>query len=587
MNTDNEPYPHFNGMVQISESQVSRAAIAAAAREAKRGAELAKKDPKDLSPAEFDELNAILALNNDQYPFAEKFAAALGPKGTLQFWEKMSGLSDAPAYRPDFERKRDLDELQKNLSLTIAQATNSDTPTMKAWKKEMVEIGDKPIREPGPPPHGDSGGPHGFLVMSNLMRYGDYDDKFLTDYGKALITEDKRVLEKSKQLRGSGWGGGGIGEGTLNQLGNDQGYDPMTGYMKALSNSPAAATKFFTAKHKGSDGKPESDFTYLFENRKWPNDSQPGKESVTGRNSMAWAIEAATTGHRPGEQATADDVKHSKAQAGLFSDLVKSVSADSDRLRKYPFMSDSFADAAAEYMPDLHRSLSSDIENGDQLFPTPGDTAKIDKYDAARFLHTVARNKEGYDTLNVSQHVYAAALTEQHVKHPDAYPESTQNTVNSISYETGLFQGVIGEARLSQANKNDADASTRGDAWKGQASTWGGSVVGSVTTLATAPFTGPVGVVAGGLAGVASGKVFDGLINGFGDDGGTEAKQQVYKNVKELDDVEHSTIVTAQEAAKDATGSENSESQAGDQAGQGFRDAHSLIHQTEADGSTN
>ncbi|WP_328317753.1 hypothetical protein [Streptomyces sp. NBC_00388] len=85
MNTENDPYPHSGGMVQISESQVSRAAIAEAAREAKRGAELARKDPKDLSPAEFDELNAILALNNDQYPFAEKFATALGPSRTLQF----------------------------------------------------------------------------------------------------------------------------------------------------------------------------------------------------------------------------------------------------------------------------------------------------------------------------------------------------------------------------------------------------------------------------------------------------------------------------------------------------------------------
>ncbi|WP_328317754.1 DUF6571 family protein [Streptomyces sp. NBC_00388] len=499
----------------------------------------------------------------------------------------MSGLSDSPAYRPDFERKGDLDELQKNLSLTIAQATNSDTPAMKAWKKEMVEIGDKPIRTPGPPPHGDSGGPHGFLVMSNLMRYGDYDDKFLTDYGKALVAEDKRVLDKSKQLGGSGWGGGGIDEGTLNQLGNDQGYDPMTGYMKALANSPDAATKFFAAKHKGANGKTESDFTYLFENRKWPNDSQHDKESVTGRNSMAWAIEAATTGHRPGEKATVEDVKHSKAQADLFTDLVKSVSADPDRLRNYAFMSDSFANASAEYMPDLHRSLDSDIANGNQLFPTSGVTAVIPTYDAARFLHAVARNKEGYDTLNISQHVYAAALMEQQVKHPDTYPESTTNTVNKISYDTGLFQGVLEEGQLFQAKKDNADESARGDAWKGKVSTWGGSVVGSATTIATAPFTGPAGVVAGGLAGTAAGAVFNGLINGFGDDGGAEEKRQVYQNVTKKGDAEQSAIITSQKAAKAATGSENSESQAGDEAGKGFRAAYSLVGQSNADGSAN
>jgi hypothetical protein len=579
MNIDNAPYPGFKGMAQIDEAWVTRAANEEAAKDAKRGVELAKKDPEDLTSEEFDELNTLLARNCNEYPFAERLVAALGPKKILQFWENMSRISDPPGYGTisKFQRAGDLDDMQKNLSLTIAQATNSDTPAMKRWKKEMVEIGDRPIRDPGPSPYGSSD-PEGFIVMSSLMRYGDYDDKFLTDYGRGLVKADKEVLGKSTSPYSSpSWR-----RVVVNHVGNDEGSDPMTGYMKALSNSPAAATRFFTAEQKGGDGKLETNFKYLFEERKWPNDSVEGKKSVTGRNSMARALEAATTGHRPGEAATAEDAKHSKAQAALFEALVNSISADQDRLRNHAYMSDSLANISAEYMPDLLRGLDSDIANGSKLFPTAGVAASVDKYDAARFLHAVARNEEGYDTLNVSQHVYAAALMEQQVKHPNAYPESTKDTINKLSYGTGLFQGIIGKGRHFQADKDDAAASARDDAWKEYATTWGGSVVGSATGIATAPFTGHAGVVVGGLAGTAAGKVFEGILKGFEGDGG-EGKKQVYKNVKEMDQTEHSVILTSQKAAKAASGSEEAESHAGDEAGRGFSHADDLVRNSRAE----
>ncbi|MEV0183983.1 DUF6571 family protein [Streptomyces sp. NPDC050625] len=579
LNMDNVPYAGFKGMVQINEAQVSRAANAAAAKAAKRATELGKKDPEDLSPEEFDELNELLAQNYDEYPFAEKVVGALGARKTLQLWEKMSNLDRPAGYgeTSDFARAGDLDEMQKNLSLTVASATNSDSPAMQKWKKDMIAIGDKPIRDPGPAPHGDSGGPEGFIVTSNLMRYGDYDDKFLVDYGKALVKEDKRVLEGADQPYASGWGT----TGTVNHLGNDEGNDPLTGYMKALANSPAAATGFFTAQQKGDGGKAETNFKYLFEDRTWPDDSKPGKESVTGLNSMGLALEAATTGHRPGEQATAEDIKHSKQQAELFSALVTSVSKDQDRLLDHAFLSDSFANISAEYMPDLQRSLDGDIMYGEKLYPTPAATAKIDTYDAARFLHAVSRNKEGYDRLNVSQHVYAAALMEAQAKHPDAYPQPTDATIDKIAYETGLFQGVIGDGQRFQADKNDADANARDGAWKEHASLWGGSLVGSATSIAMEPFTGPAGVYAGGLAGTAAGEIFNGILDGFDGDG-SEEKEQVYKNVKRLDQIQHSAILTTQESVKSATGDQAAASRAGDEAGKGFNSANSLIKNSSA-----
>jgi hypothetical protein len=564
MNMDSDAYPGSSGMVRINEAKVTRAANAEAAKDAKRATELAKKDREDLSPDEFDELNALFAENYDEYPFAERVLGALGAKKTLQFWYEMSNVGSSPEYSQasGFKHLDDLDEMQKNFSLAVAQATNSDSSAMEKWKNDMVAIGGDPIRDP----NGDAGGREGFVVMSNLMRYGDYDDKFLENYGTALVKEDRRITENTGGLGRSGWGT----EGTVNYLGSDAGNDPFTGYMKALANSPDAATAFFTAEQKGKDGKPETNFKYLFEAREWP------EENVTGRNSMGHALEAATTGHRPGEPASLEDLKHSKEQAALFSAIVNSVSEEPDRLREHAYLSDSFANISVEYMPDLHRSLDSDLANGHKLFPTSTDTfANIDKYVAVRFLHTVARNKEGYDTLNVSQHVYAAALLEQQMKH-HVYSEIPEKTINKLSYDTGLFQGIIGAGQHFQADKDDTDEAARGDAWKEHASTWGGSVVGSATAVATASFTGPGGAVAGGLVGTAAGEIFSGILDGFGDDG-EKLKEQVYQNVKEMDQVERSAILTTQVSVKSATGSEAAESEAGDEAGKGFGYSVALI----------
>ncbi|WP_404194275.1 hypothetical protein [Streptomyces tauricus] len=581
MNMDNSPFPGFKGMVQINEARVTRAANAAAAKDAKRATNLAKKDPEDLTPEELDELTTLFALNHDQYPFAEKVVGALGAAKTLQLWYGISNLGSAPGYgRPsDFKSSDALDEVQRNLSLTVAAATNSDAPAMVRWKKDMVALGGNPIAEPGPPPYGSSGGPNGFLVMSNLMRFGDYDDKFLEDYGTALIKEDKQVLNGP----GPAWGA----TGRLNHVGNDKGNDPLTGYMKALSNSPAAATVFFTAKHKNEAGKPESNFKYLFESREWPNDSKPGEESVTGRNSLGHALEAAMTGHRPGEQATTETAKHTKAQADLFRSLVTSVSKDQDLLRNHEYMSDSFANISADYMPDLHQALTDDKSNGHLLYPTanPKTAAGVQEHDAVRFLHALARNKEGYDTLNISQHAYAAALTERQVKHPGAftYPPGSEDTVKMLAYDTGRFQGVIGRGRYFQANMDNTEVAARDNAWKEHASTWGGSIVGSATAIATAPFTGPGGIALGGLAGTAADEVFNGILDGFDND--QKEKEQVYQNVKGLSDIKSSSILTTQKSVISATGSKNYESLAGSEAGRGFQSANSMIQNTDAENS--
>ncbi|MGW6272409.1 hypothetical protein [Streptomyces sp. NPDC055060] len=130
-------------------------------------AKLAKKDPEDLSTAEFDKVNAGFKQFGDDELFSQRFATNLGAKGTLEFW---AGIND-PNANPElnYARHEKFDDLQKNLSLTLATATQSDAIGMTEWTSRMVDLGGQPVK--------GGGGSLGFQVMSNLMRWGDYDEE--------------------------------------------------------------------------------------------------------------------------------------------------------------------------------------------------------------------------------------------------------------------------------------------------------------------------------------------------------------------------------------------------------------------------
>ncbi|WP_435245272.1 hypothetical protein [Streptomyces sp. NRRL F-5630] len=563
------------GMVRVNEALVNPAAVKEARKAAKRAAALAKKDPNDLSATEFDELNALLADNRDEYPFAETFVTALGAKGTLLFWDGVSnaGTPTRGGGEGIAARKERLGDFQRNLSLTLAAATNSDTPVMKAWKRDIIALGGSPIRE------GDTvagAGPDGFVVMSNLMRYGDFDDAFLTDYGTALVKKDR----ETQFSRGLGYHGAAMGGGVSNHVGNDRGNDPMTGFMKALANSPDAATKFFTAEGRDAKDKKQSNFTYLFETRKWPDDSAPGEESVTGPNSMGHALEAATTGHRPGEVATADHLKHSKAQADLFGSIVSSVAHDRDLLLDRGFLSDSMANMAAEYMPELKAAISNDHHFAEELYAVAGARAplKQDEPDAALFLYTVGKNKEGFDRLNIGEHAYSAQLMQAFNDGADMghYPGNLKETIDQLAYDSGYFQGIIIGAKNAEIAQGHAEEAARSEGWKEAVTTWGGPLVGAVTGLASSRYTGPGADLVGELAGTAADEMFNGIVEGFGEDEGKE-KTQVYKDFAHDAKAKSDATYTVQRAVKAATGDSSAVSISGRQAGEGLADAKTLV----------
>lgn len=485
-----------------------RDSAAAAVKAADDLASLARKNPEKLTPQEFDRLNAGLRKYHNDPLFAERFATDLGPRKALEFW---AGLSD-PAVAPDIARQRrdDLGELQKNLGMTLATASQSDTAAMTDWKHQVTDLGDQPV--------GKRGDVLGFQVMSNLMRAGDYDDDFLTDYGRSLMAAERRHTQNGET---GAWQRLGT-DPFLNHMKGDSGWDPMTGYLKGLSNSPAAATEFFNDDFLPADSDRKhtvSNFTYLFEDRHWPHETTlGGDESNDGRNTLARALEAATTGHPAGELPTADTPAHNAGQAHLMSAIVASVSEDPSRLKDIGYMSDSLGQMASEYLPDINRSLTDDpgAKNVPKLFPIDGSPAHLSHNDVTRFLVTVGQDKEAYSAISVGQQTYMARLFDHHLN-PDLpadqrYPDSPEDTIKAIARQSAEIGGTLA---IGQQEAVFGPAKEKDDAYAyamSQRKNLISGLIGTATGMGAARISNPVGsAAASGLAGTVSSVVIEAM----------------------------------------------------------------------------
>ncbi|WJV45816.1 hypothetical protein [Streptomyces flavofungini] len=497
-----------------------RDSAVAAVKTADELATLAKKDPRDLSVKEFDKFNAGLKTYASDPLFAERFATKLGAKGALEFW---AGINE-PGVNPDLNDSRQgkFGEFQKNLSLTLASATQSDSAGMVDWTRQMVDQGGQPVRT--------NSGPYGFQVMSNLMRWGNYDDAFLHTYGTALMDTEKKLT------------GNGAGEAWrrtpnspyLNRTGSDTGWDPMTGFMKGLSNSPAAATSFFNspfiekddadnpferANDKGELVKPTlSNFQYLFEEREWPLDENAeGQPSNVGRNNFALALEAGTTGHTAGELPTGGPTPHTADQARLMRSIVESVSQDNTRLTEHPYMADSFGQMGAEYLHDINRAMTNDQDRDtDRLFPIVGEPANFQHRDVTRFLFTVGQHPEGYAAVEVGQKSYMANLMAYHLDPslPEdlRYATNPQLVVEGVANGSGEVAGTLAQAR---AEVVAGEAAEKDQAYEESVARWKDGISGGIGTgigVGTSYIASPVGgAVIGGVAETVSNQVLGDL----------------------------------------------------------------------------
>ncbi|MEH0473209.1 hypothetical protein QA943_30990 [Streptomyces sp. B21-097] len=495
-----------------------------------------------MTTAQIAQMNKVFAKYEGDPLFNEKFATGLGGKGTLQFWAAMAdpkqdGYSRVP-YQPSEERLKQLKALQGSLGRSLASATHSDSKEMRAWEEQVISLGSSTIDSE------DAANPYGFQVMSNLMREGSYDTKFLHDYGNALLKEDKRwdgpLSPSDFWTRNS--------ETDLNfGAKDDRGQDPMTGFMQALGHNPDASLDFFSH---------DKNFDYLASDRDWPSDGTGDNDTggSAGYRSLSHALEAATTGHDYDQGPSADLPAHTKDQADLMTKIVHGVSDPDDDFKLHKGMEESFGQMTSEYMPDIHRALSGGDAGGStltDLYPLAGAQAKFSEQDITRYMYELGQTPDGYKALNIGESLYTTDLMGYHMANPDAYGESTRQTIHEISARNSEVQGILGLGRqdsdLQKSAEGDAQFNKNMDKWKAWANTAAGIGIGAGVSTAASPIAGAFAVAA---TQDLTGQVIDGLFP----DPRDSSDEALFKSGKDWEAHKASTLQAAQLAASAADG---------------------------------
>ncbi|ANW20541.1 hypothetical protein [Streptomyces clavuligerus] len=532
-----------------------RDAAAGALGAADRLAALAGKDPRDLTAKEFDALTSGLRKYAGDELFAARFAGTLGGRGTLDFW---ADITD-PRQTGDLLRERHgrYDDLQKHLGLTLATASRSDAWEMDRWKSEVLDTAGRTVG-------GGGGSALGVQVMSNLMRWGNFDDRFLLDYGARLMETEKHFTGNGRQ---GAWPSSPMNP-ELNRTGTDSGTDPAVGFLMALSQSPEASTAFFGEtfvtryedhefyEDKDGDGNRErrelSNFDYFFEERDWPKDvDSKGKETDIGRESLGHALESATTGHPSGTGPRPGDLTHSPEQAALFEGIVGSVSEKPERLGGNGALGESLGRITAEYMPDIHRALGGGRHREDYYYPAPGAVAELAPVDTTRFLYELGKSPDGYAAVNLGQNNYTAQLIESHCRNPAGGPHgaTVNDAIAAAARSAGDIQGILGGGRASEAEETKGASEAKFNKALDTANAWGSSLVEAGIAFFVAPTAGPGAIAAGELGGTVAGEIIGAITDGYKKD---SADEVIYRNGKAWDSTRESTYILLETAYGEA-----------------------------------
>jgi hypothetical protein len=404
-------------------------------KEADKAIELAAKGPS-MTDEELERFNDIMTANQGNRAFAERFATGMGPERTLEFYANLNDPRQNGT-RLDEDRIEELKRTRENLGLVLAEASHSDSPAMQAWKKEMIELGPKPLDVP------TQGNPYGFQVMGNLMRHGVYEKDFLNDYGDALVREEKEM-----RLPDRYWKGLTSMHTMLNPGGaeNDRGLDPMTGFMTALSRNPEASTEFFNSTH------PQDNAEWVLKDRPHFPDGIGQDPPFAGREATGNALFAAATGIDPHDEGAAF-VPHTAEHRQVLERSLNHLSQTGDDFP--PEMRDDMAKVLANHSDTVHRAASS-------LDPYE---SPLDRKQLLEVSKQVSRDQEAYGILN------EGLLLEMGRDINVGTPDDPKETLLRAGHTTGFLE----EARYQALDTDKDDPS-----WDAK---WGYHLVGGAANF--------------------------------------------------------------------------------------------------------
>ncbi|MFF8504231.1 hypothetical protein ACF07L_26790 [Streptomyces anulatus] len=485
--------------------------------EADRAAGLAAKG-RDLTHTELQALNELLRDNGKSPEFATAFYEKLGPEKSLAFFGQLA--TDTHDYaKVDKTRLADVQELQRNLGLNLATASH-DKAFSTEWGPELRKLGTQQIPLSK---YDNSGGPYGYQLLGGIMRYGNYDAKFLNpiaEHVAQLHQQDPYRFAGNKQVNG-------FLENPYNPSGkNGAGYDPTTAMLEALGNSPDAAKKFFTdeptaynedgtVNHGATadlgkkDDEAIGNYLDFFGNEKWEsfpdsNSTDPDKLKPTLQympDALGHALEAATLGYPAGDPDAS--VKRDADNAAVMQQVMEKYGADAGLLKHQEGLADSMGVMGAGYIDDINWALNKN-EPGSIFAPGEGQEGRLDFADtedrngrsiARGFLSALGQHPDAYATVSTAEEVYTRSVLEAQVG-PDG--KIDQGAARAAVHTGSEIQGMLDQSRADQVEATNLK--THEDYEKAVAKRAGwvefGAVAGVAAGVAFLPATAAVGTAA-------------------------------------------------------------------------------------------
>ncbi|WP_327236416.1 hypothetical protein OG349_23145 [Streptomyces sp. NBC_01317] len=473
------------------------------AEEARRAADLAKKG-SDLTHTELRALNELLADNHGSKEFSRGFYDGVGgPEKALEFFGRLS--TDTYDYtEQDKERLADVQALQRNLGLNLATATTSDDTWARQWGDEMRKLGTERI----PLSKNDYSGPYGYQLLGGIMRFGNYDAKFLNpiaEHVTQLHAKDPYLFAGNKSDLSSD-------KYPFNPSGkNGAGYDPVISMLEALGHSSDASKEFFSATPraydedgvlvgglpKDADGKELTSYLDHFGNKDYesfpditghsPDDAEKSLDDMP--DAFGHALESATLGHAwddPHPRLVRDETS-----AGIMEQVVEKYGGDPALLKQQAAMADSLGNMGAGYVDDINWALNDNEPSS--LFSPSKDASSHAVFgrDGARdFLSTLGQHPDAYASVTNAERIYTGSVLDAQVHGGEVDSGRAREAVR-----TGAeVQGMLDQSRADQigaegAKKNEdyAKAMERRSGWIELGT---GAVVGA--GIAFLPISAPV-----------------------------------------------------------------------------------------------
>ncbi|MEU8514315.1 hypothetical protein AB0C76_22380 [Kitasatospora sp. NPDC048722] len=420
-------------------------------QEAKQAVDLMRLGDK-ATPAQIAQLDALLKAHSSDSRFAGLFFDSLGPDGFLTSFGAMAEYS---GYYGNDATKRALTDVQANLGLTLATATdgNRQPHLSDAWQAGLRKAGASQYQLL--PDQLQGGNPYGYQILSNILRTGTYDPRFLNP-----VVEHITQLSAANPSR---WEDAVSKANPLEQvlvLGKDgSGLNPMAGALEALGHRPEAATAYFhdlatTYNEDGTVKATGQPNTYLKQL------TDPGLNSVLqdfepdhltphyraaphDATALGHALEAATTG-RAYDATDGPMPTHSREMSAVMKDVVDRFgNTDGPGLLKkdgiFATMDPSFGHMVASYMGDVQIA----VDHNNHSMPTNGNPAGLDQGATQKLLGVLGRNPDAFGTIAQAQQAYTTAHLQDVMLQRDKYGELFGEAITNAARPGGEVAGIL------------------------------------------------------------------------------------------------------------------------------------------------